>query len=291
MKVYIKLVTVMLIFFSISVFAGGGWPKKKGSAYIKVAGWWIDSNEFYNGNGDNSKAIVNSGLFNVNVYAEYGITDRLTAIAYVPFFSRSYQDREVDQDGIVSDQRPGGDINTFGDSEIGLKYGLYKNDYISLAGSVILGLPLGDDGSDEELSLATGDGEFNQIVRADLGVSLFNSPNASIYGNVYAGFNNRTEGFSDEFRGGLELGLGLFNKKLFIVGKLDTIESFENGDDIESSGSGSIFANNTEVVNLTAEVSYYLTKKIGISGSIASPLSGKNVYADPAYSVGLFLDL
>ncbi|MGY5353078.1 hypothetical protein ACXGQW_11085 [Wenyingzhuangia sp. IMCC45533] len=291
MKKYNRTIGVLAFLFSAVTFAGGGWPKQKGSTYVKVSGWWIESKNFFNGNGNESKSEVDTGLFNVNIYAEYGITDKLTAIAYIPFFSRSYQNGEIDQDGIRSPERPGGDLNSFGDSEIGLKYGLYKNSKIALAGSIILGLPLGNDGSDETLPLATGDGEFNQIARVDLGISIYNSESASLYGNIYTGYNNRTEGFSDEFRGGVELGLGLLKNKLFLVGKLDTIQSFENGAETGQGSASSIFANNTEVVNITTEVAYYLTSKIGVSGSFSNPVSGKNVFADPAYNLGVFLDL
>ncbi len=293
MKVNKILGYLVLLLLSSNAFAGGGWTKKKGKSYIKVAGWWVEGREFFNGNGDESPSTIDSGLFNVNIYAEYGITNKLTAIGYIPFFSRSYQNREVDQDGIPSEQRPGGDINTFGDSEVGLKYSLYKNSKIALAVSVILGLPFGDEGSPEDVpALATGDGEFNQIIKLDLGIGLYNSSTIDVYANTYVGFNNRTEGFSEEFRGGLELGAGVLDKKLWLVGKVDVIESFENGDEIDNAGGGgTIFANNTEVVNVVSELAYYFTKKIGVSASASFPVSGTNVYAEPAFSGGLFLDL
>lgn len=293
MKSYKVAILILISIMSTPIFAGGGWTKKKGKSYIKVSGWWIESKNFFNGQGFDSSSNVDRGLFNVNVYLEYGISDKLTAIGYIPFFSRAYENREVDQDGIESPQRPGGDLNTFGDSEVGLKYQIYKNSAVSLAGSVILGLPFGDPGSSGEVpALATGDGEFNQILRFDAGFSILNNSNFSLYGNTYVGFNNRTEGFSDEFRFGAELGAGLIENSLWLVQKLDLIESFENGDEVgQNNSGGSIFANNTEVMNLTTEIAYNFTKKLGIAGSVAIPVSGSNVFADPAYSVGLYLDI
>lgn len=293
MKIFKTAILIAISLIATNAFAGGGWTKQKGKTYVKVSGWWIESKNFFNGEGFDSPSDVDRGLFNVNIYAEYGISDKLTAIGYVPFFSRAYENRELDQDGLVSPSRPGGAINSFGDSEIGLKYQLYKNSLISLAGSVILGLPLGDSGDPEDVpSLATGDGEFNQILRVDAGFSLLNTSAFSLYGNSYVGFNNRTDGFSDEFRFGAEIGAGLFDNSLWLVQKLDLIESFENGDEIgEGSSGGSIFANNTEVVNLTSEIAYKFTKKLGLSGSVAIPVSGSNVFSDPAYSVGIYLDV
>ncbi len=280
---------VSLIVFSSSVFAGGGWTKAKGKSYVKVAGWWVESQDFFSGNGGEDSGVT-TGLFNVNIYAEYGFTDKLTAIAYVPFFSRSYQNERI-TNGVNDPFLEGGDLNSFGDSELGVKYQLFKNERFALAGSVTFGLPLGNDGSDQTLGLATGDGEFNQIIRVDLGISIYNSDTVNIYGNVYTGFNNRTNDFSDEFRGGLEVGAGILDNKLWIVGKLDTIQSFENGDKGSAGGNASVFANNSEATSITSELAYYLTEKIGLNASASIPLAGQNVFNAPAYSAGIFLDI
>ena len=289
----IKYLFILLsILITSNIYAGGGWTNEKGTAYIKVSGWWVESKNFFSGNGSESRSNVSSGLFNINIYAEYGITDKLTAIGYIPFFSRAYQNREVDQNGNINETLPGGDLNSFGDSEIGLKYNLYKNDRFSIATSLTLGLPFGNDGSDQELLLTTGDGEFNQIVRVDIGASLFQNDLLSIYGNAYFGYNNRTKGFSDELRGGAEIGAGILDKKLWLISKLDIIESTKNGDTISNNDTrANIFANNAEVINLTFETSYYITEKIGISASIANPLSGVSGFDAPAYSGGIFFDL
>jgi len=287
----IKIISLLsLLLISLTAFAGGGWTKAKGKSYVKVAGWWVESQDFFSGNGGKSTGVT-TGLFNVNVYAEYGFTDKLTAIAYVPFFSRSYQNARI-TNGVTDTDLIGGDLNSFGDSELGIKYQLFKKGKFALAGSLILGLPIGNDGTGESpRGLATGDGEFNQIIRVDLGISLVNSDNLSLYGNIYTGYNNRSKGFSDEFRGGLELGAGLLDSKLWLIGKLDTIQSFENGDDSPSGGSASIFANNSEATSVTTEGAYYFTEKIGLNISASFPLAGQNVFNAPAYSAGIFLDI
>ena len=56
-------------------------------------------------------------------------------------------------------------------------------------------------------------------------------------------------------------------------------------------GSGSIFANNTEYASLTFETAYYLSNQWGLSVGYTSALSGEIIFADPAYSVGVFFDL
>ncbi len=281
------IISTLLI--SSSIFAGGGWPKKKNSYYLKLAAWYISANENFSAIGDKNE-LVTQGLFNINLYGEYGITDRLTAIAYIPFFARSFEN-ELIEDGVQNPQFPGRDLNSFGDSEIGIKYGLLSKGKISWTASVFLGLPLGDSTTGIDKPLPTGDGEFNQIIRSDLGISLYDSKSTSVYANVYGGINIRSKDFSEEIRTGAEIGAGFFEKKLWLIAKFDTIQSLNNGDrNFENSG-GSLFANNFEVTNLSPEIAYYFTPKIGFNASASFPLSGQFAYSDPSFSAGIFLDI
>jgi len=78
------------LLFSISLQAGGGWTQPKDKGYIKISEWWIIANQHFTDQGRIDPNLTN-GLFNTNIYAEYGLTDRLTAIVYFPFFSRAIQ--------------------------------------------------------------------------------------------------------------------------------------------------------------------------------------------------------
>ena len=74
-----------------------------------------------------------------------------------------------------------------------------------------------------------GDGEFNQLLTIDAGTSWQNN-NTPLYANFSLGFNNRTNGFSDEVRYTAELGAKIFNQKLWVIGRVNAIESLKNGD-------------------------------------------------------------
>ena len=156
--------------------------------------------------------------------------------------------------------------------------------------SLVLGLPLGTSGAGNLGNLQTGDGEFNQILQLDFGTGL-QLGNAQAYVSAYTGINNRTQGFSEEFRYGLEVGLGLFNNKFWLAGKLNAVESFRNGDTGGAVTSTSIFANNSEFLTLGLEGNFYITDKFGISAGFTSVTSGEIIAAAPSYSVGVFLDL
>jgi len=103
--------------------------------------------------------------------------------------------------------------------------------------------------------------------------------------------NNRTNDFSEELRFGAELGVGLFNQKLWVNSKLDVSESFKNGATAETLTSTSIFANNSEFLSLGLEANLSITKNFGISAGFATALRGEIIAAAPSYSVGVFYSM
>lgn len=279
-----RLSIYILLFTSIQTFAGGGWPKKKGTYYFKLAAWYLNSDEHFTLSGKGPNTTVQ--LFSTSLYGEYGITDRLTAVANIPFFYRNTFNKTI-ENGIETDD--GDELNSFGDTQIGLKYGIFQNDTFSATFGVTLDFPFGQTNKGLAGRLATGDGEFNHMYRFDVGASVYNSKTISIYTNVYTALNVRTEGFSEESRSGLEIGAGFLDHKLWIVGKLDTIQPLFNGDRTVESGSG-IFVNNVEVTSISPEINYYISKKIGFSAGATIPLDGQFVYTDPSYTAGIFYD-
>ncbi|MFT6321154.1 MAG: hypothetical protein ACJAT4_002083 [Granulosicoccus sp.] len=284
----ISLIIVLAFFFTNVANAGGGWTQPKGGIYLKLSEWWIISNQHYTDAGLIDPNTT-SGIFNTSFYGEYGITDRWTAVAYVPFFSRSYMNNVLS--GTTGEVLiPGEAINSFGDTDLSIKYALNKKGLIRTAATLTLGLPLGNNSGGSQGNLQTGDGEFNQLLQLDAS-SSFRIKNISIYGSATVGFNNRTKGFSDEFRYGIEVGAGLFKNKFWLIGRITGVESFQNGTLSSDSNSTSIFANNSEFTSYSVEGAIYLTKQFGVSASYASAFRGQIIFANPSYSVGVFLDL
>lgn len=287
----LKVNILFVLLFSFSVMnAGGGWPQPKGKTYLKLSEWWTIGDQHFTDLGELDPNVT-LGIFNTNLYVEHGITNRLTGIVYFPLFSRSYNNNLVSRTtGEVI--APGDAINSIGDADIILKYGLTgQNSKVAISSSLLFGLPLGNDQGGIQQNLQTGDGEFNQMLRIDAGMGLISKSNVGLYSNAYVGYNNRTKGFSDEFRFGLEVGLGLNNYKWLFVTRLDVLESLQNGSLPSDVTSTSIFANNTEFVSAGFEINYKVGSKWGVSAGYASALSGKIIVASPSYSVGVFVEL
>ncbi len=280
---------LVFVFFSTTVFAGGGWPQPKGWGFFKLSQWWLISDQHYTDSGQIDPNTT-SGLFNTSLYAEYGLTNRLTGIAYVPFFSRAYLNNTIS--GTTGETLiPGEAINSFGDTDLSLKYGLTLNKPVAVSATLTFGLPLGNDNGGMAGALQTGDGEFNQMLLIDAG-SGFQVGKLAAYANGYAGFNNRTNGFSDEFRFGIEAGATFANNKITAIGRLYGIKSFKNGDlPSERSNSTSVFANNSEHVTFAPELAYNINEKWGVSATYGVALSGRLIFASPSYSFGVFYKL
>ena len=267
-----------------TAWAGGGWPQKKGRAYIKLSQWWVISDQHYT-DGGGIDPNVTYGIFNTSIYGEVGITDRLTAMIYAPFYSRAYFNNIVS--GTTGEVIAEGDaINSFGDTDISLKYGLLQGP-IAVSATITMGLPIGNSSGGYNGTLQTGDGEFNQLLQIDAGTG-FKLGNVPFYTNAYVGYNNRTNGFSDEWRFGVEVGATLGKEKFIPIVRLFGIQSTQNGTVEGVPNSTSLFANNAEHLTIAPELNYQFNPKWGVSVGMAQALSGRIIFANPSYSVGIF---
>lgn len=274
----------ILTIFSLQLTAGGGWPQPKGKGYFKLSEWWVVSDQHFTDLGLIDPNVT-TGIFNTSIYAEYGLTDRLTTVVYFPFYGRTYQNNIVS--GTTGEVIQAGEsISGIGDTDIGLKFGLTKpGSGLAISANLTLGLPLGNDSGGSQGALQLGDGEFNQLISIDAGTG-WQVGNIPFFANVNVGFNNRTRDFSDEIRFSAEIGANLFNKKLWVIGRLNGSESLKNG--LAAANATSIFANNSEYISVGAEMAYNITEKFGVSASYASAVRGEIIFASPSYSVGVF---
>lgn len=268
--------------------AQSGWTKPKGQGYFKLSEWWIVADQHFTDAGEVDPNVT-TGLYNTTLYADYGITDRIQAELNFPLFSRTVTNNLVS--GSTGEVLvPGEALNGIGDADVGLRYGITKNRRIALSAGITLGLPLGNPSGGSEGTLQTGDGEFNQIVNIAAGTSL-SFGDLPAYAQMSVGYNNRTNGFSDEFRANFEIGIQPVPNKLWIIARINNLESMRNGDKSEQDAGMSLFANNTEYTGVSFEVAYYLNDRWGISGMAAGATRAELIFAAPSYSLGVYFDM
>jgi hypothetical protein len=276
---------IVILFFSslcLQAVAGGGWSNKKGTGYFKISEYVIRSGDFFNPDGE-IIPITTVSLYSSSIYGEYGISDRLTAVAHFPFFVRSTLNAvEFQQSG---NRIPGDAVNSVGDALVGFKYGFFQNRKVVLATSLLFGLAFGEDEGGEGGILQTGDGEYNQLIRVEASHSFYPTP---AYATLTVGFNNRTRGFSEEIHYGFEFGYAL--NDWLLSGRLYGVESLKNGNPEGSAGNG-IFSNNTVYLLLAPGITYNFTDHIGAQFEVGFAARGERILASPSYEFGIFYTL
>ena len=253
-----NLLTLLLI--CSSFLAHGQWIKEKGTGYLKLGGWSLLANKHFTDQGLTDPNST-QGLFINSIYGEIGIGKKINIIAYLPFFVKNYQYAQVSKTtGKVYEPRQ--EYNGLGDFNLGLEYGWGQLKNWKLSGSLILGIPSGESTAGSDGSYQTGDGEFNQLLQINLGKS-YRINNQSFYLKSYLGYNNRTQGFSDEFHWFGETGTQLFNSNLLILSRLHWIKPLYNGTLDASNANGAIFANNIESFTLGGRIGLEYRRKMG----------------------------
>ena len=275
---------------SVLAKAGGPWPQGKGCAYVKLSAWWVRFDRHYTDAGRTDPNLT-TGVYNAFLYGSYGLSPRLTAVVNANVVGRNTVNELRSS---ITDERliPAEAYTGLGDIDLALKYTLTDEEATwPMSATLVLGLPTGNDGAGSQAQLQTGDGEFNQQVRFDIGRGIALRGERRAYVAAYAGFNQRTRGFSDEVRLGLEAGLNLARRRLWLIARLDEVQSLQNGETAATFTGTGIFSNNAEFTSLGLEANVYLTPRLGLSVGAAGALRGELIAAAPSYTAGVFLDL
>lgn len=278
----IVLIIILTGILPQAVYAGGGWPQKKNGGFFKLSQYILRSDQYFNPEGNLITVSPKISVYNTSFYGEYGITDRLTGIIYLPFFSRSTLNNLQRRNG---DFVEGDAVNSVGDTDISLKYGLIIKGPVVLSARITFGLPLGNPSGGNTGTLQTGDGEFNQMLTLEASHSFYPLP---LYVSLAAGFNNRTNNFSEELRFGAEAGYTI--GKFTGIARFNVVESLMNGDGNTNANQG-VFGNNIEYFSFSPEIIYEITEKAGVSFSVATAFAGRQVLGSPAFDIGAFIKL
>ncbi|MGB3848406.1 MAG: hypothetical protein WA958_00450 [Tunicatimonas sp.] len=273
------LAALALTFGTTFAQAGGGWTPPPGTGFFKLGQNTIIANRFYQPDGT-LVDIRTVSLFTTSVYGEYGFTNRLAGVVYAPLFVRSTLNHVRYTSGRPTEA--GDYVNSVGDVDVGLRYGLIREGPVVVSIGLTLGLPLGETAGGDTGLLQTGDGELNQLLTVEASRAVGN-----FYATALLGVNHRTNNFSEELRYGLEAGYR-FGKRLLTQLRLYGVESFKNGTDAGGT-SNSIFANDIEYLSVTPEVAYALTDRLGVTASVGLALRGEKILADPNYGIGVYL--
>ena len=258
--------------------AGGGWVKKKRSFYGKISVSSFRSSNYYSLLGNLNDQGAQFRQTSVNLYAEYSLTDRLTVILNAPLFRAN---RFANT----------GTTSGFGDAMVELKYGLLTKK-IPVAISIAPSFPTGKSRAlvanryvpGNFINLPVGDGELNIWTRAYASSSLGNNT----YVSADAGYNFRTQGFTNQYTFGGELG-HRFGEKLWING---TLRQFATAGTPNPNKGSFVYGEGLEYVGYSVGAAYSVSKQISLTVDYANLLGRRqNVYSGPMVGLGLSVQL
>lgn len=274
------LCLLMAMLLLVQPARADGWTLKRGRAYYKIGLYTFRATRYYDPGGALIQ-IPTLSDYTFSFYGEYGFTDRITVVAYVPFFERITLNKQVGSTSgfVFSD---GDAVTSIADPIIGVRFGLIQGGPTVLSARFNVGLPLGND--DQPSGLYTGDGELNQMIGLEAGHSFYPIP---AYAIATIGFNQRSKGFSDEVVYSVEAGYTVANAFTFIA-RMRGVEPMRNGDPDIGGGRG-LYGNNQRFLSFGAELAYTRNDAYGLSIGVEGVTRAQNVLSAPALSIGFFV--
>ncbi len=277
-NILIALLVLMTSNFSI---AGGGWTQGKGNGFFMLSQRYIGGSYYAN----DQLQIIHSpedwfGVFTTHFYGEYGLSNKLDLIVHTPFVTGAVYLNNPSE-GFENDPVIKLSNWSFGDIDLAAKYQLY-NKGINISATLQFGLATGKYKPSlfGNLSPVTGDGEYNQMLKIDASSGF----GKNYFYTFFAGFNNRTNGFSDELHLGGEIGRN--GDKLVSILKVYFLNSFENGINAPA-GIPGIYSNNLEYLAISPCFLYKMNNGWGLIAELGFAPYLRNIIAAPSFNFGV----
>jgi hypothetical protein len=270
----------------------GAWVQKKDGYYLKVSSSYLSSAREFNVDGDEVDILSGDTLLtdtsyrdiSVGIYLEYGLTDRLTAVASLPFkVLRSRRTELSVVPGLTRDV----DAETGGlaDASLGLRYPIATAPFpVAVEGSVKL--PLGYADRPDNGGPPLGTSHVDIEARLLAGVSLYPFP-GYVTGGV--GYRVKTGDLDDEIDFSIEGGASW--KRL--GARIGLGGSYSTGDppDISRSEDGrvssTVHITDQDVLMLTPGLSFSFNDEIALVAEAFHTLSGRNTVAGTTFALGV----
>ena len=271
-----------------STFAGGPWPRKKNSGYAQIGFTYVGYNSFYNHEGkvvDLRRKVTD---VTGQAYVEYGLTDRITFSAVLPFKYVSSADKINSSDTTYfRDTVPSGNLFGLNTVLLGFKYNIINKKVIFSAG---LNGEANVAKYDSLTTLRTGPSAFVIHPYLSVGTSFYKG---KFFTLLDAGYRVRFKDYSDEIDFNFELGFS-WNQKTYFIANLagrfsmqegshdNTVTPLSpNGRDLHTS----LYPNNQEYLGYGLKFIQKI-KKVHINAG-AYFGNGKMVAAAPSYNLGV----
>lgn len=277
---------ILLLFLAFSLCfisptqAGGPWPAGKGGGFLQLSNTFIRYQEllmYKLGNTPLRRSVLDN---TIQVYAEYGLTDKFTAQLVLPYKVTATGDMLYETTYPNYDTLLSGRLNGFSNISFAGKYTFFDDGFM-MAGQ--LKTEARTFSYDNLTGLRTGYGTWAFVPSI-----LFGGGFGKGYAYGETGMAVRTHGYSEEIRSNLEVGYSPF-KNFWTAIVLDTRRSLRNGEYIDGNGHHTaLYVNDQEFDAWGLKFSYQLENKLGLSAAFYGAFGGRYVAAFPTLNVGVF---
>lgn len=274
MKKIISIIAFLIVFSQLAT-AQGPWTKEKGKAYVQAGFTGLFYDSFADENGKKQELNRTVSDVTMQAYAEYGVTDKLTANLVVPFKIISFEDKLSNQ----TQSKSG-----IGNISVGLKYKWFDKNWKISSGVLFTANSISKNSTN---FLTTGFNASTILPYITIGT---NKNKWYYYGNVGYGYMNND--YSNFFRLNAEIGYKAISKgHIIFVLETKNILSKENAfnDDPYS------FLSNSDRQNYNAfgiKLNYEIKKdKFGINMAGFGAFDIKNAPLAPTLNFGVYTKL
>ena len=298
----------LLLAIAPTQLRAGAWTQAPGGMYFKLAGLSFRSQDYLDAAGERRERAAKPSMEelsdeSISAYLEYGLRERLTLVATLPYKRLVYKNTEVKVfksdllDTTITRIHPDEINSGLADLELRLRWRVLRNPAVvslALGGKFPLGYAMDQDsigsldagglglglspvaGADNKIPLGTGERDFD--LRLLVGKSLYPLPG---YLTSTVGYRKRGGAFSDEFFYGFEAGVTY--KRLLIKG---VVEGMHTMGDCGAMGQGG-FVGDQDILKLAPGLSWSLSTHLEISVDLFHIAAGCNTAAGTTYAAGL----
>ena len=255
-----QLLSVLALISFFVGFSQSAWVQPKGAVYTQLSYNDISNYDrvFNKEGGDIYPSRVMSDR-TVQWYTEYGISDKVSLVAIVPFKMLKTGDAIAERSFPLTIQR--GNFTGLGNLGLAGRYKLpiknhnvtaqFQVDFNTVSKDQATGLQTGRDAYTFTPTIAYGKGSAKRYFQAHTGLFF------------------RTNGYSNGWRLYGEGGMKFFNQ-LWVVAFVDIVESFQDGNRVASSEQlqTALFLNNNEYGGFGIKLIEELTKDFGVTAAV-----------------------
>jgi len=275
---HIPLLFIYLLAIS-TTFAQSPWVAEKGAGYAQLgyttigpySDLYLNGSETYN----LTREVTDK---TIQIYTEYGIGSGTSVLFSLPVKSMQTGDEIINPS---PSPNSAGSFTTLGNLQLALRHN-FSNDKVVFSGQLMT--ELNTAGYDEGTGLRGGLNATSIVPSLSVGKGFSN-----FYTYISLGSALRTNSYSSDLRISAEAGYKVLNRT-YIIGVLDVVENFENGDAIESSNQlqSGLYLNNQSFFAYGIKAILGLSDNLGLTGAFYGASSGNVVAKSPSLNFGIY---